>query len=312
MKTFPTVVLALLAGLLTVLLPGAASDAATRKVKAQPKEKPAYELPMRVVIVRYNVPGCEPLCPQWISAEGQITAATPAVFRKTLAKAKTMHLPIVVSSNGGDVDAALAIGKMIREHKLDVAVGWTYFGDCAPHRKDCTLPKAQKGVYRGFVLSRQGLCVSACSFILASGERRLLGEGAYVGVHQISRTITREKVRYSERYRIVKGKKQVLSRKIVSRTPMKSYVTTKLDKKLEKKILAYFKTMGVDRSLLTMFNKAPPSSMYMLPLEEAHSTKLITGVISAADLVDSKGCISSPPADNCILIEPAAAKSPTL
>jgi hypothetical protein len=312
MKTFPSVVLALLAGLLIILLPGAASDAATKKTKAKPKEVPPYELPMRVVIVRNNVPGCEPLCPQWISAEGQITSKSPAVFRKTLAKVKNMHLPVVVSSPGGDVDAALAIGKAIRESGLDVVVGWTYFADCAPHRKDCTLPKAQKGIYRGIALSHQGFCVSACSFILAAGQQRLLGEGAFVGVHQISRTVTREKVRYYERYRIVKGKKQVLSRKVVSRTPMKSYVSTKLDKKLEKKIIAYFKTMGVDGALLKMFNKAPPSSMYMLPLQEAHATKLITGVISAVDLVASRRCISDPPADNCILIEPAAAKSPTL
>ena len=311
MKTFPTVVLALLVGLLAVLSPGNASDAATKKKTTKSKEIPAYELPMRVVIVRSNVPGCEPLCPQWISAEGQITAKTPAVFRKTLAKAKALHLPVVVSSTGGDVDAALAIGKMIREHKLDVAVGWTYFGDCAPHRQDCALPKEQKGVYRGFVLTKQGLCVSACSFILASGERRLLGEGAYVGVHQISRTITRERVRYYEKYRIVKGKKEVLSRKVVSRKPMKSYVSTKLDKRLEKKILTYFKTMGVDVSLLAMFNKAPPSSMYMLPLDEAHSTKLITGVIPAADLADGKRCAMAPPADNCILVE-AAGKTPEL
>jgi hypothetical protein len=310
MKAFPTVVLALLAAVLAVILPATASDAAAKKT-AKPKERPAYELPMRVVIVRNNVPGCEPLCPQWISAEGQITAKTPAVFRMAVAQAKGLHLPIVVSSTGGDVDAALVIGKMIRERKLDVVVGWTYFANCAPHQKDCVLPKAQKGVYRGIALSHQGFCVSACSFILASGENRLLGEGAFVGVHQISRTITREKVRYYESYRIVNGKKEILSRKIVSRKPMKSYVSTELDKRLKKKIISYFKTMGVDGSLFAMFDKAPPSSMYMLRPQEARQTKLITGVTSAVELVASSRCAAEPPADNCILIE-ADAKSPEL
>jgi hypothetical protein len=306
MKAFPTLVLALAAAVLVVILPGASSDAATKK-----KETPAYELPMRVVIVRNNVPGCEPLCPQWISAEGQITSATPAVFRKTLAKAKDMHLPIVISSGGGDVEAALVIGKIIREHGLDVVVGWTYFADCAPYSKDCKLPKAQKGVYRGVALSHQGFCVSACSFVLASGAKRLVGEGAFVGVHQISRTITREKVRYYERYRIVNGKKEILSRKIVSRTPMKSYLSTTLDKRLEKKIIAFFKAMGVDSTLLKMFNKAPPSSMYLLTSQEAASTKLVTGDISAVDLIASKRCQTDPPADNCIRLEPQE-KSPEL
>lgn len=300
MKVFPNIVMALLVGLLAVILPAVPSHAAKKK-----KEAPAYELPMRVVVVRNNVPGCEPLCPQWISAEGQITTATPAVFRKTLAKVKGLHLPIVISSGGGDVDASLVIGKMIREHELDVVVGWTYFADCAPYRKDCTLPKAQKGVYRGVALSHQGFCVSACSFILASGERRLLGEGAFVGVHQISRTVTREKVRYSERYRIINGRKEILSRTIVSRTPMKSYLSTKLDRRLEKKIIAYFKAMGVDSILLRMFNKAPPSSMYLLTSQEASATKLVTGDISAVDLIASKRCMTDPPAENCIRLEPA-------
>jgi hypothetical protein len=305
MKAFSSGVLALLAVLLVVILPGAQSYAATKK-----KETPAYELPMRVVIVRKNIPGCEPLCSQWISAEGQITEKTPAVFRKTLAKAKALHLPIVVSSSGGDVDAALVIGKMIREQQLDVVVGWTYFAGCEPYRPDCALPKAQKGVYRGIAISNQGFCVSACSFILASGEKRLLGEGAFVGVHQISRTVTREKVRYFERYRLVNGKKEILSRKIVSRTPMKSIVSTKLDRRLEKKIASYFKTMGIDGSLFAMFNKAPPTSMYMLALDEARSTKLITGVVSAVDLVASKECTKAPPAQNCVLLESQVIASP--
>lgn len=307
MKALQSAVLALLTIVLAVVLTGGSADAAKKKKQATP----AYDLPMRVVVVRNNVPGCEPLCPQWISAEGQITSKSPAVFKKALAKAKNMQLPIVISSTGGDVDAALAIGRMIRERRLDIVVGWTYFADCAPYQKDCALPKARKGVYRGIALSHQGYCLSACSFILASGEKRLLGEGAFVGVHQISRTVTREKVRYYETYRMVRGKKQVTSRKIVSRKPMKSYVSTKIDKRLEKKILAYFKTMGVDRALLAKFDKAPPSSMHMLDVKEAREVKLITGVISTADLVADKRCAGNPPAENCILLE-TTEKTPAL
>ncbi|MGE0238712.1 MAG: hypothetical protein AB7F09_28780 [Parvibaculaceae bacterium] len=307
MKAFPSALLAFLTIVLVLALPAGPADAA----KPKKKETPAWDLPMRVVIVRNNVPGCEPLCPQWISAEGQITAKTPAVFRKALAKAKSMRLPIVISSTGGDVDAALAIGKMIRQRGLDVVVGWTYFADCAPYQKDCKLPKAQKGTYRGIALSHQGYCLSACSFVLASGEKRFLGEGAFVGVHQISRTITREKVRYYEKYRMVKGKKEILSRKVVSRKPMKSYVSTKIEKRLEKKILAYFKTMGVDRALLAKFDKAPPSSMYMLDPQEARGVKLITGIISTADLVAGTRCAGDPPAENCVLLK-ATEKMPAL
>jgi hypothetical protein len=192
---------------------------------------------------------------------------------------------------------------MIRAYHLDVAVGWTYFGGCAPHQKNCKLPKDQKGIYRGVVMSGQGFCVSACAFILASGEKRFSGEGTIVGVHQISRTITREKVSYYERYRVVKGKKQVLSRKVVSRKPVKSYVSTELDPKLARKLNSYFDKMGVDKSLLGLFNKAPPTSMYFLTGNEALGTKIVTDPSPALTLVASSRCASDPPADNCVLIE---------
>ena len=303
LKVFSACLLALVAALLAFGFLAVPAEAAARK-KEKPPESP-FEMPMRIVIVRNNVPGCEPLCPQWLSAEGQITSKTPALFRKALANTRAFPLPIVMTSTGGDVDAALAIGEMIRKRHLDVVVGWTYFAGCAPVEKKCKLPKEQKGVYRGIAMSSRGFCVSACAFILAAGEKRLRGEGTYVGVHQISRTITREKVRYSERYSIVKGKKKILSRKIVSRKPMKSYVSTKLDKRLEKKLAAYFNRMGVDKSLLALFERAPPTSMYLLAGDELRTTRLITGVTPALDLIASSLCANTPPAGNCVLLEAA-------
>lgn len=297
MKTIPSVVMALVALVLTVALPECAANAAKKQ------ETPVYDLPMQVVIVRSVTVGCGSLCPQWISAEGQITAQSPAVFKKALAQAKDMHLPIVVTSTGGDVEASLKIGEMIRANHLNVAVGWTHFGDCAPYQKGCHIPAAQKGVYRGVIMPSEGFCVSACAFILAAGEKRFMGKGTAVGVHQISRTITQEKVRYYERYRIVGGKKEVLSRKIVSRKPVKSYLSTELDRRLEKKINTYFAEMGVDKSLLGLFNKAPPTSMHMLTSAEARDTKIVTDFTSAVDLVVGSRCTSNPPAENCVLLE---------
>ncbi len=303
MKAPVTCLLALLAAMLAFGVSAEPLEAAAKKKEA-PAKNP-FDQPMRVVIVRNNAPGCEPLCPQWISAEGQITTKTPSQFKKVFARAKDLRLPVVITSTGGDVDAALAIGEMIRARRLDVGVGWTHFAGCAPDRKDCKLPKQQKNIYRGIAVSGRAFCVSACTFILAGGERRLRGEGTLVGVHQISRTITQERVRYLERYRIVNGKRQVLSRKIVSRKPMKSYVSTKLDKKLEKKLAAYFKKMGVDKSLLALFERAPPTSMYMLAGDETRTTRLITDVAPVLDLVVSSLCDTSPPAGNCVALEGA-------
>lgn len=283
--------------LLACAMLAAPGEAASRK-KLTPADRP-----MRVVVVRNNIPGCEPLCPQWISAEGRITAKTPAAFRTALAKAHEKRLPVIISSLGGDVDAAIAIGELIRANRLDVVVGWTYFADCQPYRTDCALPEAHKGIFRGIAMSGRGFCFSACSFVLAGGERRLWSTGASLGVHQISRTITRQRIRYLERYVIMNGRKKVLSRKMVSRKPMASLVSTELDKRLRRKVAAYFARMGIDAALFALFDTAPPASMHMLSPAEALSTKLVTARISAVSLVEGSLCKTDPPADNCVFFE---------
>ena len=72
-----------------------------RKLALTPDGKPLQSGTNRllVVIVQSNLPNCQPLCPQWISAEGQITERTPALFKKALAKAGKLALPIVISMN---------------------------------------------------------------------------------------------------------------------------------------------------------------------------------------------------------------------
>jgi hypothetical protein len=307
MKLASPFLLALTAMLTAVFLLASPGEAATKKKPKKPEpEQSIYDQPLRVVIVRNIIGNCEPNCPQWISAEGQITAKSPAVFKKALAKIGDQKLPVVITSPGGDLDAALAIGDMIRKRGLDVAVGGTHFGGCAPYQKSCKLPKEQKGIYRGFVVTNQGFCVSACPMILAAGTHRYGNGENYIGVHKISRVITREKVRYLERYLIINGKKKVVSRKIVSRKPMKSQVSTKLDKKLEKKLIAYLKKMGVEPTLLALFDRAPPSSMYRLMGDELRTTKLVTDVAPSADLALVARCLPSPPAANCVAVKETA------
>ena len=303
MTAFTSRFLVLWAVLLAVAISCAPVEAAARKKQKTEPEHPAFDLPMRVVIVRNNIGKCEPLCPQWISAEGQIMPNSPYMFKKALASLGDQKLPVVITSPGGDVDAALAIGEIIHKRGLDVAVGGTYFGGCAPRDKKCKLPKEQDGVYRGVVISGQGFCVSACPLILAAGAHRISGPGTYIGVHQISRTISRERVRYFERYQVVNGKKKILSRKVVSRKPMKSYVSTKLDKRLQKKLFGYLKKMGVDNSLLALFNRAPPTAMYQLTSAELKTTGLITDATSSADLTQGSLCSATPPAANCVALQ---------
>jgi len=78
---------------------------------------------MRFIIARSSAVGCKLNCPEWISAEGAITADTPALLKRVLKKLGTRKLPIIVNSPGGDVDAALQLGRIIRKNGLDIAIG---------------------------------------------------------------------------------------------------------------------------------------------------------------------------------------------
>jgi len=279
-----------------------AADAATKKKPAPVPEKPkaSYELPMTVAIVRSDAPGCEPLCPEWIAAEGEITTATPALFRKALKAAGKKKLPVIINSPGGQMNAALEIGRMIRKAKLDVAVGWTLYGGCKPTDKACKLPKEQKGIYRGTVFSGRGFCNSACPLVLASGIQRLSGIWTYVGVHQVRTTWYRERVTYREKYRIVNGKKKVIDRKIVSRKPFKSYQKDGIDKRLRKSLTAYFTEMGVSLEVIEDMNRAPFTSIYQLSVARQEELKLVTSRNDPTSLTSPSGCRMVMAPANCI------------
>lgn len=272
----------------------------TATTKKKPVEKAPVSPAMAFAIVRSGIVGCEPNCPQWISAEGQIMPGSASQFRKILKQAGKLRLPVVITSPGGDVEAALAIGQMIRERKLDVLVGWTLFTGCNPTTvKTCKLPKAQKGVYAGLVMTSRGYCLSACPFIFAAGQKRILGSGAFLGVHEITTQPITQRIRYSETYKIVNGKKKVLNRKVVSRKNIVGKATTKLSKPFDKKLKAYLNTMGVSLAMLDLLHLAPPSSIHTLTTEEMKSTNLVTASGTAAELVSNSLCKAAPPADNC-------------
>lgn len=140
----------------------------------------AAEQQMRFVVVRSNQSGCEPTCPEWISAEGVIGAKTPALLKATLKVLAGRKLPLVLTSSGGDAAAAMAIGRLVRKNKLSVAVGTTNFVGCQRDQENCTANDDRGADFVGETASR-GACMEACALILASGTRRLAGEETIIG-----------------------------------------------------------------------------------------------------------------------------------
>jgi hypothetical protein len=101
----------------------------------------------------------------WVAAAGEITAETPDAFRAFVEETGIAG-HIELESPGGNLGAAIALGRLFRDHGLTVSVGRTQIVD-------------------GFAetLPGEGTCESACTFALLGGQERWVEPGQ-LGVHQ--------------------------------------------------------------------------------------------------------------------------------
>jgi hypothetical protein len=254
---------------------------------------------MRFVVARSNAEGCEPNCPEWISAEGAIEAGTPAKLKRILKKLGPRKLPIVVNSPGGNVEAALQLGRLIRKNKLDIAVGTTSFAQCQSGAVGCPAD-AGKGVAQlGMASDGGAMCNSACPLMFAGGVQRLVGRWAYLGVHQITTTFQRQQVYYRTMYRIVHGRKKIISNKIISRKNVGTFKTYEMSKAVERKLSAYFREMGVQRGVLDVMKATPAGDIRQIDLDDMAAMDLVTGKGAVDILIWAGICRRSPAPANC-------------
>ncbi|MER8640709.1 hypothetical protein [Mesorhizobium sp. M0954] len=285
--------------LVSLLAMGHAAFAADAKKSTPEKSAPDFGPTMRFVVVRSSAPGCEPTCPEWISAEGSIEAGTPALFKRALKALGGRKLPIVVDSPGGNVEAALTLGRLIRKNKLDIAVGKTRFVGCLPDVKNCKENDGKSARYFGNAYADGAICNSACPLMFSGGIRRVVGEWAFLGVHQITTTYIRTKLLYRTTYRMVKGKKKILSTKVVSRKNAGSYKTYEMNKPLERKLAAYLKEMGVGLGVLETMKSTPASGIQQLAPYDMLQMNLVTSR-DAVDLLTAPTlCASDPLPASC-------------
>ncbi|MGL4490263.1 MAG: hypothetical protein ACRCU5_12560, partial [Rhizobiaceae bacterium] len=265
------------------------------------------EPPMTFALVRSSQTGCEPNCPQWIQAEGQIMGDTAVKFSKFMKKIGYKPYPLLLTSGGGRVDAAMKMGRQIRKLKMDVAVGGTAYLSCSPQAKGCKLPKERNGVYSGYPYSARAYCNSACPMILAAGTRRVVGQWAFLGVHQVTTRWTTSQTQYKVKYRVKNGKKKVIAKKKVGREIVKQRTTTKLSPNQKLQITGYYKTMGVNPKIIDKIVATPASTILQLSQVEMLDLGLVTS-LDQADLLTSMAiCKGAKPAANCVVDESKAA-----
>lgn len=181
-----------------------------------------------------------------ISAEGEITAATPAAFERFLDDALIFpRQAIVINSLGGFVVAAIRLGEIIREHQFLTVVGKT-------------VPSG-KSIMQGHISISSlgpGECASACVFALAGGIERFLQDRSRIGVHQISMDF-----------------KNVYQTGVVSVEDLdQSFAFSQMAIGLA---ISHFIEMGIDPSIVTMMVSKTPAEIKWLSSAELASTKII-------------------------------------
>lgn len=261
---------------------------------------------MKVYVVTSAQDGCEPNCPQWIAAQGRIVDGSLAQFKKALRQIGKSGVPVLIHSGGGMSERAMAIGQLIHNKGLDVAVARTTFTPCAPDDAACR-KKAGKTPLRGLPDQSFSICASSCTFILAAGKRRFVRAPAFVGVHRGE--AVRKKIRQTYRmipYRARDGsiryKKRKVSEKVVSqkRTDTPDRVFDKYED--------YFAEMGIADEIIALMAAAPNDSIHWLTGGELRSTRMATHRMSGEQLVRG----AAVPDDGWLDPEPPFAPTATL
>ncbi len=107
----------------------------------------------------------------WFAAEGDITPETPALFRAQWGEPSPGNggPTIVINSQGGDLAAALELGRLFRGHSVRIRIGDT---NADP----------ENGLHASRI--DPGQCLSACAYAYLGAEVRMLSDDETLGFHQ--------------------------------------------------------------------------------------------------------------------------------
>lgn len=119
-------------------------------------------------------------CPRAVVAEGEINREAPAEFARFLRQqlqTPGLHAIVFLNSPGGNVESALQFGSLLHNAGAAVVVG-----------RPTALPGAAGGKKGrvGKIGVLPGHCASACVYSLMGARKRVVPNGAKVGVHRMS------------------------------------------------------------------------------------------------------------------------------
>jgi hypothetical protein len=125
---------------------------------------------------------CGPNCSDWIAAEGVVEWDTFKRLFAFLQRLGPRKLPVVLNVWGsGDLKVATTLGKIIRDHGLDVHVGTTVVAGCASATDAACIARKRSGEPLDAKIDVTFVeCDVVCVLALAGGVHRVLPADATV------------------------------------------------------------------------------------------------------------------------------------
>lgn len=184
--------------------PASAAKVADKPEKKAGPEKKEPAAPMVFFVAKGEPDLCGAGCSEWIAADGRIDGSTPGQLRALLGRLGKRKLPIYFQSPGGDVQAAFAIGRMMRARGMTAGVGRTIPQGCDPAQSRepaCDKLKRSGRELPAELRTASASCSSACVYALIGAKVREVAPGASLGIHNIA--VTRTMIRKNREGKIV-------------------------------------------------------------------------------------------------------------
>lgn len=207
--------------------------------------------PMVFYVAKGAPDSCGRDCDSWIAVEGQVDGAAASRFKKFLQATGNRDLPIYLSSPGGNLDQALAMGAMLRERRATARVGRTVVNECGFEAQDsiaCVKLKQSGRVLRGDLFTRGANCNSACPYLLLGATNREVAPDALLAVHS--------------------AKVVVHFRGGVPPAEVRAAATERGRERADRMLSAYIVKMGADIGLFDLARSIKFESQHVLTREE--------------------------------------------
>jgi hypothetical protein len=158
-----------------------------------------------------------------------------------------VFLRVELSSTGGSVTGAMALGRLLRKAVAKVSVSDNQFR----YNEEIGLSEPERGY------PRPAVCYSACVLAFLGGVIREFGQPGQpepkMGVHQLTDALVS----------VAENTQAFTGNDIVQRT------------KINAELVAYFKEMGVDAELIGLMSSTPPNQMRILSSVELNALRIL-------------------------------------